>query len=319
MFATNTYRASDPDEYSSLIRGARVEVILAQRGAFDAQVTRVDLDNLWMQRGHESLARTFRGVTPANRVIFWFLASPQPAATILSSEIGSNQLALLAPALAGGWRSTAPCDWASMSLPTDDFRRYGSSLAGRDVMPREIQQVLQPSDSALSRLRRLHQAAIDLAASVPDLASRPEVTRGLQHHLIEAAFAAAGRGEDLGSVRGYHRQRIMARFEALIEANPDRALYLAEVCDAVGATERTFRMCCQQTLGMSPTRYLWLRRMHLVHRALALGDPATETVTDIATSHGFWELGRFSVTYRTLFGEQPSATLRQPPHTPRMP
>jgi hypothetical protein len=34
-------------------------------------------------------------------------------------------------------------------------------------------------------------------------------------------------------------------------------------------------------------------------------------VTDIATEHGFWELGRFSVNYRHIFGETPSVTLRR--------
>jgi len=34
-----------------------------------------DLGDLWMQRGRESLARTLRGVTPADRVILEFLAS----------------------------------------------------------------------------------------------------------------------------------------------------------------------------------------------------------------------------------------------------
>jgi AraC-like DNA-binding protein len=64
---------------------------------------------------------------------------------------------------------------------------------------------------------------------------------------------------------------------------------------------------------MGPVRYLWLRRMSLVRAALMRADPATTTVTDIATDHGFWELGRFSVEYRTLFGESPSAALRRPP------
>jgi len=145
MFATASYRASDPDEYASLIRGARVEVVASQRGVFDASVTRVNLGELWMQRGRESLARTFRAVTPADRVILWFLASPQPPVTILSSPIESSDLALLTPGEAACWRSIAPCEWASMSLPTAEFRRYGASLTGREVLSHDIQQVLRPS------------------------------------------------------------------------------------------------------------------------------------------------------------------------------
>jgi transcriptional regulator GlxA family with amidase domain len=66
---------------------------------------------------------------------------------------------------------------------------------------------------------------------------------------------------------------------------------------------------------MSPHRYLALRRMNLVRRALMMADPARTTVTQIATDHGFWELGRFSVAYRRLFGEAPSVTLRNTPRS----
>ena len=47
-----------------------------------------------------------------------------------------------------------------------------------------------------------------------------------------------------------------------------------------------------------------------VRRALSEGSLRAMTVTEVATSHGFYELGRFSVSYRSMYGEAPSETLR---------
>ena len=103
---------------------------------------------------------------------------------------------------------------------------------------------------------------------------------------------------------------VMLRFEQLLEENPETPVYLLNICAAIGVRERTLRDYCYEHLGMGPHKYLWLRRMNLARRALAVADPKTATVTATALNHGFWELGRFSVGYRQLFGESPSATLR---------
>ena len=62
---------------------------------------------------------------------------------------------------------------------------------------------------------------------------------------------------------------------------------------------------------MGPKHYLLLRRMHLARRALREGSPDAGSVTEIATRFWFWQLSRFAVEYQALFGETPSATLRQ--------
>src|SRR5262249_21130973 len=115
------------------------------------------------------------------------------------------------------------------------------------------------------------------------------------------------------TIMGYHRHdTIVSLFEEFLKKHPYRPLYLDEICAGIGVAERTLRACCKEQLGMGPIRYLTLRRMHLVRRALSRADPSGSTVTRILTDHGFCELGRFSVAYRALFGESPSETLRRP-------
>jgi AraC-like DNA-binding protein len=88
---------------------------------------------------------------------------------------------------------------------------------------------------------------------------------------------------------------------------------MSDLCTAVSTSYSTLRECCQEHLGISPKRYLWLWRMHLARRTLRRAGLKKTSVTEIATDYGFWELGRFAVAYRTLFGEFPSTALRRPP------
>jgi transcriptional regulator GlxA family with amidase domain len=97
----------------------------------------------------------------------------------------------------------------------------------------------------------------------------------------------------------------------VLEENPGQPLYIPEICKAIGVSDRTLRVCCQEQLGMGPKHYLLLRRLHLARQALREVSTGTATVTEIATGYGFWHFGRFAGEYRSLFGEPPSSTLHR--------
>jgi len=88
---------------------------------------------------------------------------------------------------------------------------------------------------------------------------------------------------------------------------------VVDLSTALGVSPRVLRRVCQQQLGVGPHRLLWLCRMALAREALLQASAPTGRVTDIAMRFGFTELGQFSVNYRGVYGENPSATLRRPP------
>jgi AraC-like DNA-binding protein len=120
----------------------------------------------------------------------------------------------------------------------------------------------------------------------------------------EELLARSGRRE-------IEQRRIVSRFKYFLAARWHERIGLAEICAAIGVSERKLRHCCGEVLGTSPIQYLWLQRMYLARLSLLTADPSTRTVTEIAIEYGFSELGRFSVDYRSLFGESPSVTLRE--------
>jgi AraC-like DNA-binding protein len=77
-----------------------------------------------------------------------------------------------------------------------------------------------------------------------------------------------------------------------------------------GVRPRTLEAHFQMFLGATPLG--WVRRTRLARaRRELLNSGPTDTVTDIALSSGFAQLGRFSAHYRKAFGELPSTTMQR--------
>jgi AraC-like DNA-binding protein len=210
-------------------------------------------------------------------------------------------------------RSDTNFHYGTMSLPIDDLDAAAETIIGRRLPKKPHKRIIRPDSVLMLRLQKLHKSVGQLAQDTPIILELPQVLRALENELTYIMVRCLAEGSAVEPTAGSRRHHnIVARFEEMLERNPDRPLYLTEICAAIGVAERTLRASCEEHLGMGPIRYLTLRRMHLVRRALLSSDPSKATVTQILTDHGFWELGRFSVAYRTLFGESPSDTLRYP-------
>ncbi len=304
---------SDPYPYQAAIRGAQLEVLPTEKEDFRAELTKIDLHRLWMQRGDESLPRVFHGAVSPQRAVIGFLTdSDQPECRHCGTNVSPGDV-IVDDQNQMHRQTGASCRWGSMSLTPDDLAAAGEALVGRQVMRPACTIIIRPPSALMSRLLGLHEAAGQLAKTAPDILANPEVARALENELTHAMIMCLT--ENTSVERSIATQRhsvIMARLEEFLAAHEAIPLYVAEICTAIGVSERTLRACCQEYLGMGPMKYLWLRRMHLVRRALVEARPATSTVTRVAADYGFWELGRFAVEYRARFGESPLATLRRP-------
>ena len=310
---------TDLDVYHAALRDVQAQGVVTAGGQFRAELTRVDFDRLSVHRGEETLPRVVDSAVDPKRYSIIFAATPtQPPVFISGLELSPADIIVHSAGSVGHNRSAAACQWGFMSLPHEDLAAAGEALVGRELTAPSFTHRIRPAAPLFSRLTNLHEAVGHIAKTTPDILTNPEVARALEQALVHAMVSCISGGETAESSSAHHRHvAVMRRLEELLGANSDRTLYVAELCAATGVSGRTLRACCQEHLGMSPIRYLWLRRMHLARRALRTADPATASVTEIATDYGFWELGRFSVAYRSLYGETPSASLRRPPDDPR--
>ena len=309
---------TDPDAYFAGIRNLQIEGLVLQRGEFRAESTHIDLHRLFMYRSEENLPRIMRVTPSGTRAgIVFATDSGQPVMLLNGIEITGGQISRTGLDWEWYLRSSAPCKWGSMSLTPEGLAAAGEAIIGRELLPATFARTLAPPPPALSRLRKLHGAAAHLAKTAPDILAKPEVARAMEQASVEAMVfcLADSRSENVRNVQR-HRARVMGRLAEVLMANPEEPLYMAELSARVGTSYWTLRDCCLEYLGMSPKRYLWLRRMNLARRALRRANAEQTTVTEIASDHGFWELGRFSVDYRSLFDESPSTALRRAPDGP---
>jgi AraC-like DNA-binding protein len=305
---------TESDDYAASIRNTKAEFTITERGHFSAKLTRIDLHRLWMQRFADNLPRVAHSAGTGGRVTISFRTQPGPTLFWGGAEMLPTNIVRHGEGGSPFQRSSGSAAWGAMSLPAEDAIAIGETLAGIDVARPKQTLIVTPAPSAMVRLQRLHAAAGQLAEDAPEIIAHPEAARGLEQALIEAMVGCLADGEarENGLAQGQHAI-VMRRFRRVVEENPEEPLYIPEICKTSGVSQRTLLMCCQEHLGMGPKRYLLLRRMQLVRRALRQAADHTTSVTEVATRYGFWQLGRFAVTYHSLFGESPSVTLRRQP------
>src|SRR5208283_1508948 len=314
MQSSSVSKFTDPYPYQEAIRGADVTVVPMVRGDFRAEITRIGFpQQLSASRFSQSLP-TIRVTAMRSwmAAIGFLTESNQPAMRYGGVDLSSDEIIVYAPETSIHSRTSAECRYGTITLSPDVLAATARTLTGRDISPRADTYCIRPNPHRFARLRRLHSAAGSLAATSPDALSHLEITHALEEGLKHATIMCLTDGERFELRRGgRHHVLTMMRLEEFFATHHDRPVYLSEICAAANVSENTLRLCCREHLGMGPVRYLWLRRMHLARSALLLAREGGAAVTSIAMAHGFWELGRFAVAYRGLFGEAPLATLRR--------
>ena len=107
------------------------------------------------------------------------------------------------------------------------------------------------------------------------------------------------------------RLRVVLEAEHLLRGHLDDPITIGALSRSVGVSERTLRNAFVDVHRESPKRYFLNERLRRAQQALCDVRGADTTVTAVATQHGFYELGRFALQYKAMFGESPSHTLRR--------
>ena len=145
----------------------------------------------------------------------------------------------------------------------------------------------------------------DKFSAHPELLNDERVCRAVEWQLLgslaEVLFArSAGKGSS-SMRRRYRALRHAVRF---VESK-HQPLSVPELAAAAGVSQRVLELAFQETLEVSPRRYLLWNRLNGLQQDLRKARAELSSVTEIATHWGFGEFGRTAVYYKELLGESP--------------
>jgi len=177
------------------------------------------------------------------------------------------------------------------------------------------QRFLPTPSAAACRFRAWLDRVFSEVRSRPEMLQYFPVIECLESDVIDNLVTTI----DLDSVNPYPADRLTRRTNGLrhalayLNAHSHEGLTIGRLSQEIGISQRTLQRAFQDTFDISARQYMRMRRFHAVRRALLAAPQGSVSVTHIAHSHGFYELGRFAVDYRNLFGERPSETLATSP------
>lgn len=309
-----TSKFLEPEDYEAGLRQAHIAAVIVSPGKFKARLTWADLQHSQVLRCEEDPSRVAYMHLAPQLAFVTFPVSPGPLPVWRGMELQAGNVMFHSRGERLHQSVPGASVWSVIAIDPAQLGHYGKALSGKPFSPPREGQVVRPSPRDATRLRRVHAQACRLAETKPKILSHSEVARAIEQDLIQALVAclATSAVEAKGFATRRHAD-IMVKFEEVLGQHLNRAPSILQLCELLGVSNRTLRTCCTEFLGMSPTRYMLLRRLRAVRSALREADPDSVNVADIAHRFGFAELGRFTGTYRARFGETPSATLQRAP------
>jgi AraC-like DNA-binding protein len=158
-------------------------------------------------------------------------------------------------------------------------------------------------------LRQLLEGYFSLLDQREDLALEPQRIQRAREDMLDllrlTLVSGVASPEDEVKVPHPRRRALAISLEEWLWRQLDEPgappVTLAAASRELDVSIRSIQLAVEEYFGVNFVRFARLARLHQVHSALVLG--LVTSVSEAATRHGFWHLGRFSRYYREVFGE----------------
>ena len=303
----------DPGTMTGALQRGELEHLQLAKGRFRGSIQRAESSAARIDWGRYNLPLLAAGGLAEDRVSLGFITSSNGEGYISGQRVRASDVIVLPERGELYFRLAAATEWISFQISRSLLAQLGVELTPRDV------GVVAISDAERATLRG---AIAEIGQVIgPDRDPSRQVTPNelewAQEELL-AAFAHALATRSVSVAPGpkasaADRLRLVHRVEDYLESHLGNTVRIDELCSAVGTNLHTLERAFLEVHGISPKKFLTLRRLARARKDLMRGGPQAGSVTDIAMKWWFFHLSRFAAEYKAVFQESPSETLSRAP------
>lgn len=244
---------------------------------------------------------------------------PEAHGTANGLQIGPDLMLVGEPTTEVSFVAEASWESVAFLLPPQDIRAHLEARQ-REAEFHMVQgiELLQVEPESVRKLYNWGKRLTDTAAQQPELFDDRKREQGAARvELLETLLATIKGASDFESGRRERTRQSRSRIVRIVEeyalSHLADHIYVSDLCRVAAVSERSLELAFKEVVGLSPVAYLIRLRLHKVRQGLLTGTPGSNTVSATALDWGFWHFGDFTHSYKSLFGELPSETLRRPP------
>ena len=302
-------RSFDPSVMRLAVQDGEMEHLQVSPGVFDGNVTHAASGSLRTDWGRYSLPLQARGVFGRGMLTVGLLIDGGGDWRVQGAPAANGDMLLFAEGSELLMNLPPNAQWLAVQVSRERVEALGVPLGGlRGVSAWRMRPATGvPADEQLADVAPVLAPQADAFSPGAGFEIQTAQEQLFAAMLCDWERRRASTTSVADRLQPGERWRVLRRAEAYLEANPTPTLRIDDLCTAACTSVATLERSFREVLGVTPRRYLTLRRLARVRSDLLNGDP-NESITEVAMRWGFFHLGRFAQEYGQLYHERPSQT-----------
>lgn len=302
---------SEFDEFEEALYGVQGRYVLRTRQQRDWQLNVVDLNGVALMSGREGAGTVYTGIgLPGYFNIFVPLTGHESTA-VDGHAFNRRRVGWMVPNAMFHINAKSPASWLTVAMSCELVLRWAGVREDEFDFSLLQRNVVGNAQRNLGPLLWLARRLFHIDAHAPQALHNDSAEHAARMEVLDVVFRLLLPVDPVNAAPGHHRDHkdILRRALELLDTLEIQSVYTEDICQATCASERTVRNVFNEYLGMSPHRYLMIRRLHAIRCAIRHAAPE-DTITTICARFGVWDFGRFASLYRQYFGTLPAQSLK---------